>query len=184
MLVGQPIAARLLAAVRAHRFTGGAADRPMRLTLSVGAAAAPEHGSDFDQLIRAARRAQADSGEDNAAFAHSREPAGLDLERFVGRTEPLARLRESLDDMVRGVARVVAVIGESGVGSSSLVRCSAPRSGCAADRSSARPVTSSGSPSRTRSGARCCAPCGGCPSRARGSGASCRRWILARAGVG
>ena len=33
MVVGQPIAARLLAAVRAHRFTGGAADRPVRLTL-------------------------------------------------------------------------------------------------------------------------------------------------------
>ena len=78
------------------------------------------------QLIRAARRAQAEAGADNAAFAHSREPAGLDLERFVGRTEPLARLSESLDDMVRGVARVVAVIGESGVGSSSLVRMLGP----------------------------------------------------------
>jgi len=124
--VGQPIAARLLAAVRAHRFTGGAADRPVRLTLSVGAAAAPTQGTTFEQLIRAARRAQAEAGADNAAFAHSRESAGLDLERFVGRTEPLARLSESLDDMVRGVARVVAVIGESGVGSSSLVRMLGP----------------------------------------------------------
>src|SRR5512147_54164 len=124
--VGQPIAARLLAAVRAHRFTGGAADRPVRLTLSVGAAAAPTQGTTFEQLIRAARRAQAEAGADNATFAHSREPAGLDLERFVGRTEPLARLSESLDDMVRGVARVVAVIGESGVGSSSLVRMLGP----------------------------------------------------------
>jgi tetratricopeptide (TPR) repeat protein len=124
--VGQPIAARLLAAVRAHRFTGGAADRPVRLTVSVGAAAAPDHGSTFNQLIRAARRAQAEAGADNAAFAQSHEPAGLDLERFVGRAEPLARLSESLDDMVRGVARVVAVIGESGVGSSSLVRMLGP----------------------------------------------------------
>src|SRR5258705_4138878 len=126
MVVGQPIAARLLAAVRAHRFTGGAADRPARLTLSVGAAAAPGHGRDFDALIRAARHAQAEAGGDNAAFAQSREPAGLDLERFVGRTEPLARLSESLDDMVRGVARIVAVIGESGVGSSALVRMLGP----------------------------------------------------------
>ena len=75
-------------------------------------------------MPRAARRREA--GADNAAFAHSREPAGLDLERFVGRAEPLARLSESLDDMVRGVARVVAVIGESGVGSSSLVRMLGP----------------------------------------------------------
>jgi tetratricopeptide (TPR) repeat protein len=126
MAVGQPIAARLLAAVRAHRFTGGAADLPVRLTLSVGAAAAPDRGRTFAQLIRAARRAQAEAGADNAAFAHSQEPAGLDLERFVGRAEPLARLSESLDDMVRGVARVVAVIGESGVGSSSLVRMLGP----------------------------------------------------------
>ncbi|HEX7977420.1 MAG TPA: AAA family ATPase, partial [Gemmatimonadaceae bacterium] len=126
MAVGQPIAARLLAAVRAHRFSGGAADLPVRLTLSVGTAAAPDHGSDFDHLIRAARRAQSDAGADNAAFAHSRDLAGLDLERFVGRTEPLARLSESLDDMVRGVARVVAVIGESGVGSSSLVQMLGP----------------------------------------------------------
>ena len=126
MAVGQPIAARLLAAVRAHRFTGGAADRPARLTLSVGAAAAPDHGRDFDALIGAARRAQSEAGGDNAAFAHAREPAGLDLERFVGRAEPLARLSESLDDMVRGVARVVAVIGETGVGSSSLVRMLGP----------------------------------------------------------
>ena len=51
---------------------------------------------------------------------------GLDLERFVGRAEPLARLSESLDDMSRGVARVVAVIGESGVGSSSLVQMLGP----------------------------------------------------------
>jgi GGDEF domain-containing protein len=44
--VGRPIAARLLAAVRAHRFTGGATHRPVRLTHSHRAAAAPEHGAD------------------------------------------------------------------------------------------------------------------------------------------
>ena len=126
MLVAQPITARLLAAVRTHRFTGGVTDQPIRLTLSLGAAAAPEHGEDFDQLVRAARRAQVDAGADNAAFAHARELGGLDLERFVGRAEPLARLSESLDDMTRGVARVVAVIGESGVGGTSLVQMIGP----------------------------------------------------------
>jgi predicted ATPase len=126
MLVAQPITARLLAAVRSHRFTGGVTDQPIRLTLSLGAAAAPEHGRDFDQLVRAARRARAEAGADNAAIAHARAIGGLDLDRFVGRTEPLARLSESLDDMSRGVARVVAVIGESGVGSSSLVQMLGP----------------------------------------------------------
>ena len=126
MVVAQPITARLLAAVRTHRFTGGVIDLPIRLTLSLGAAAAPEHGGDFDELVRAARRAQADAGADNAAFAHVREKGGLDLDRFVGRAEPLARLSESLDDMSRGVARVVAVIGETGVGSSALVQMLGP----------------------------------------------------------
>ena len=126
MLVAQPITARLLAAVRTHRFIGGVTDQPVRLTLSLGAAAAPEHGGDFDQLVRAARRAQGEAGADNAAIAHAQEFGGLDLDRFVGRAEPLARLSESLDDMSRGVARVVAVIGESGVGSSSLVQMLGP----------------------------------------------------------
>jgi predicted ATPase len=126
IVVGQPITTRLLAAVRTHRFTGGVTDLPIRLTLSLGAAAAPEHGDDFEQLVRAARRARAHAGADNAAFAHSRELGGLDLERIGGRAEPLARLSESLDDMARGVARVVAVIGETGVGSSSLVQMLGP----------------------------------------------------------
>jgi tetratricopeptide (TPR) repeat protein len=126
MLVAQPITARLLAAVRTHRFSGGVTDQPIRLTLSLGAAAAPEHGVDFDQLARAARRAQADAGADNAAIAHGRDVGGLELDRFVGRAEPLARLAEALDDMARGISRVVAVIGESGVGSSSLVQMLGP----------------------------------------------------------
>lgn len=124
--VAAPVNARVLAAVRAHRFTGGAADLPVRLTLSLGIAAAPEHGATFAELVAAAQDARAAAGEDNAALAYAERSQRLDLDRFVGRTEPLAQLSESLDDMVRGVARVVAVVGEAGVGSTSLLNALMP----------------------------------------------------------
>jgi DNA-binding SARP family transcriptional activator len=41
--------------------------------------------------------------------------------RLVGRDEELARLRQALDDILRGEARLVTVIGEAGVGKSRLV---------------------------------------------------------------
>ena len=77
MLVAQPIAARLLAAVRTHRFTGGATDRPIRLTLSLGAAAAPEHGDDFDQLVarRAPRAGRSGRGQRGVRARARRRPA-------------------------------------------------------------------------------------------------------------
>jgi GGDEF domain-containing protein len=121
-----PVSTRLLAAVRAHHFLGGVVDQPVRLTLTLGSAAAPEHGHDFDELVRAARGARASAGPDRAAVALAPRVERLDLERFVGRAEPIAQLADFLDDMVRGVSRVVAVIGEAGVGSSALVRTLGP----------------------------------------------------------
>ena len=117
---------RVMAAVRAHRFTGGAADMPVRFTLSLGIAAAPENGRTFFELLTAAQSARAGAGEDNAAFAFAERSTRLDLDRFVGRAEPLAQLSECLDDMVRGVARVIAVMGEAGVGSSALLNAIMP----------------------------------------------------------
>lgn len=124
--IAAAVNARVLAAVRAHRFTGGAADLPVRLTLSLGVAAAPEHGTTFAELVAAAGAARVTAGSDNAALAYAERSARLDLQRFVGRTEPLARLSECLDDMVRGVARVVAVVGEAGVGSTALLNAVMP----------------------------------------------------------
>ncbi|MDB4881445.1 MAG: diguanylate cyclase [Gemmatimonadetes bacterium] len=120
------VSTRLLAAVRAHHFLGGAVDRPVRLSLSLGASAAPEHGRDFAQLVSAARAARSTAGADRVAMARAPLTDRLDLDRFVGRAEPLEYLTDFLDDMVRGVSRVVAVIGESGVGSSALVRTLGP----------------------------------------------------------
>ncbi|MEO6525992.1 MAG: AAA family ATPase [Gemmatimonadaceae bacterium] len=125
-MMAAPVGARLLAAVRAHHFLGGALDQRVRLSLSIGASAAPEHGSDFASLASAARTARSAAGADRVALARAPRADRLDLERFVGRAEPIEQMTDYLDDMVRGVARVVAVIGESGVGSSALVRTLGP----------------------------------------------------------
>ncbi|MEO7457392.1 MAG: AAA family ATPase, partial [Gemmatimonadaceae bacterium] len=120
------VAERLLAAVRAHVFTGVGSDHTHRFTLSVGMATAPEHGTSFTALIAAARQAQKIAGPDGLARAFTPRSNVLDLSRFVGRAEPLAQLTSYLDDMVRGVGRVVAIVGERGVGTSALVRTLAP----------------------------------------------------------
>ncbi len=117
---------RLLAAVRAHVFAVGGAEQPHRVTLSLGIATAPEHGATFPALLAAARQARALAGSDDAARAFTPRRDMLDLTRFVGRTEPLAQLTDYLDAMVRGEGRVVAIVGERGVGTSALVRTLAP----------------------------------------------------------
>ena len=120
------VAERLLAAVRAHGFAAGSAESAHRFTLSLGIATAPEHGTSFPALLVAARQARSDAGADAAARAFTPPSGILDLTRFVGRAEPLLQLNDYLDDMVRGAGRVVAVVGERGVGTSALVRTLAP----------------------------------------------------------
>ena len=125
-LVSEAVAQRLLAATRTHVFSGGASDRSLRLTLSVGIGCAPEHGTTAASLIAAARDARAIVGRDGLAFALAGRRSTLDVGRFVGRTEQLTQLTDALDDMVRGVSHVVAVTGETGVGTSALVRTLEP----------------------------------------------------------
>ncbi len=120
------VAQRLLSAVRGHFFTGGGAGESHRFTLCIGVSLAPEHGRAYGDLLAAARAARDTAGTDGCAEAWSTPPRGLDLDRFVGRAEPLAQLTDYLDDMVRGEGRVVAVVGEKGVGTSALVRTLAP----------------------------------------------------------
>ncbi|MEP6622294.1 MAG: AAA family ATPase [bacterium] len=120
------LAQRLLAAVRTHVFAGMGGESPNKLTLSMGIAMAPDHGTSFPALLAAARVARAAAGSDSFANAYSGRPNVLELSRFVGRAEPLAQLTDSLDDMVRGVGRVVAVVGEVGAGTSALVRMLVP----------------------------------------------------------
>ena len=120
------VAGRLLAAVRAHVFSVSGAGTPHRFTLSLGIATAPEHGTSFPALLAAARHARSVAGSDGSARAFTARSDVLDLSRFVGRAEPLAQLTDYLDDMVRGEGRVVAIVGERGVGTSALIRTLAP----------------------------------------------------------
>lgn len=120
------VAQRVLAAVRGHVFTGGGAGASHRFTMSIGVALSPGHGNTYTTLLGAARSARAAAGVDGCAQALTAPQDALDLDRFVGRAEPLAQLTDYLDDMVRGEGRVVAVVGERGVGTSALVRTLAP----------------------------------------------------------
>ena len=124
--MAESVAQRLLAATRAHVFSGGATDRSIRLTLSIGAAAAPTHGASFIALASAARIARATVRKDALALTGSDYRGVLDAGRFVGRNEEVGRITDYLDDMVRGVGHVVAVIGEAGIGTSALVRSLEP----------------------------------------------------------
>lgn len=123
------IAERLRAAVGALRIPlRGSEEGTVSVSLSIGISALPQHGDAFDTLFAAADRALYDAkrrGRNCVAFAGADAAAGkprLDLERFVGRTTEIARLVAHFEAVVRGQPRVVAVIGEAGVGKTTLVR--------------------------------------------------------------
>ena len=119
-------AQRVLSAARTHVFLAGTAKPPVRLTVSIGLATAPAHGTSFAALRSAARQAR-ELVKDDALATASTSPAGtLNFNRFVGRNEPLSLLIDSLDNAVRGSGQVVAVIAEGGMGASTLVRMLEP----------------------------------------------------------
>jgi GGDEF domain-containing protein/tetratricopeptide (TPR) repeat protein len=120
------VADRILGAVRGHVFSGGASDRSLRLTLAMGVAVARKRDERAAGLLATARDARTTISSDGRLVADARSHDTLDLSRFVGRAEQLARLTDYLDDMVRGVGRVISVIGERGIGASSLVRTMQP----------------------------------------------------------
>jgi tetratricopeptide (TPR) repeat protein/GGDEF domain-containing protein len=124
--MAEAVAQRVLAATRTHVFSGGASDRSLRLTLSIGVARAPDDGASVDDLLAAARAGRPMAGRDGLAFARAGRRPVLEVGRFVGRTEQLTQLTDYLDDMVRGVSHVAAVMGETGVGTSALVRTLEP----------------------------------------------------------
>ncbi len=125
-VMAERVAHRLLGATRTHLFSGGAADNPIQLTLSIGLVVPGPDELLASSLLAAARVARAAAGRDACAFALGGGAPSIDIGRFVGRSEQLAQITNLLDDAVRGVGRVVAVTGAVGVGTTALIRALEP----------------------------------------------------------
>ena len=104
-------------------------DTAIAVTVSAGIATAPLHADSAEALIATADRAlfaARRSGTAGIASADDGEarPTTLkmDFDRFVGRVDELRKLVGWLDAACRGDGRVVTVVGEAGVGKSTLVR--------------------------------------------------------------
>ena len=98
-----------------------------RVTLSLGVATAPEHGESFESMFTAADRALFEAkreGRDKVVLAGTEGESApqLVLNRFVGRATELRSLVTALDLSVHGTPQTRLVIGEAGVGKSTLVR--------------------------------------------------------------
>ncbi len=99
----------------------------MSVTLSIGVATAPQHGETFEALFTSADRALFEAkraGRDTvvAASTGNEGPPQLAFSRFVGRAAELRALVSALDDSGRVGPQGRLVIGEAGVGKSTLVR--------------------------------------------------------------
>jgi diguanylate cyclase (GGDEF)-like protein len=126
---GRQVGERLATAVRTYGLA--AADRTVvdRLSLSIGVAAVPDHGTTIAALYPTANAActrVAARGGDGASLSplshHEVLHRPLSIDRFAGRTSELQTLVRYIDDAVAGRPRVVAILGESGLGTATLVR--------------------------------------------------------------
>jgi tetratricopeptide (TPR) repeat protein len=118
---------RICAAVRTHRFGDGFSGAAR--TLSIGAAAAPDHGQSYEAVLDAALAALAriqSQGRDGAATMppphHDALRRPLSIDRFAGRVQELASLRQWLDEAGAGQPRVVSISGAAGTGTATLLR--------------------------------------------------------------
>jgi diguanylate cyclase (GGDEF)-like protein/putative nucleotidyltransferase with HDIG domain len=128
--VAREVARRLQAAVaRLRSPVRSDPETTMAVTVSAGVASSPAHAETAESLIAAADRAlfaarRAGGGGMTSADEVEQRPAAprMDLDRFVGRVEELRRLVSFLDAACRGDGRLVTVVGEAGVGKSTLTR--------------------------------------------------------------
>ncbi|HVE93634.1 MAG TPA: diguanylate cyclase, partial [Acidimicrobiales bacterium] len=122
------VADRLRAAVEEERCTLRDMDgATIGVTLSIGVTAA-EAGAHIEALFAAADRALYDAkraGRNAVAVAGGAAESSrphLSLNRFVGRVQEVRKLVRLLDSSFAGQPGVVAVVGEAGVGKSTLLR--------------------------------------------------------------
>lgn len=125
----QRVCERLREEVAARRIgVRGAEERWVGVSLSIGVAVAPRDGRTFEELFAAADRALYDAkrrGRNAVAVANREGDAvtpRLNVQHFVGRQNEVARLRERVEGCVRGEPGLVAIIGEAGVGKTTLAQ--------------------------------------------------------------
>jgi diguanylate cyclase (GGDEF)-like protein len=121
------VAERIAAAVRGHGGVTDASALPVPVTVSIGVASFPAHGNDPEGLFAAADRAMYQvkrRGRDGVAVSGGAHGAAMmpALDRFVGRSEELRGLVRLLDQAASGKPHTVAVLGEAGVGKTTLLR--------------------------------------------------------------
>lgn len=122
------VAERLRESVaRARILVRGSEEATVAVSLSIGLSTVGAHGTTFEALFAAADRALYDAkrqGRNRVAVAgiEGGVKPRLDLERFVGRAAELAQLVTHFEAAVRGDPRVVAIVGEAGVGKTTLAR--------------------------------------------------------------
>ena len=128
--VAREVARRLQAGVaRLRSPVRNDPETTMAVTVSAGVASSPAHADSAESLIAAADRAlfaarRNGGGAMASADEVDQRPATprMDLDRFVGRVEELRKLVGWLDAACRGDGRLVTVVGEAGIGKSTLVR--------------------------------------------------------------
>jgi diguanylate cyclase (GGDEF)-like protein len=128
--VAREVAKRLQAAVaRLRSPIRNDPETTMAVTISAGVASAPAHADSAEALIAAADRALFAARKNGAGAVASADevdprPATprMDLDRFVGRVDEVRKLVGWLDAAARGDGRLVTIVGEAGIGKSTLAR--------------------------------------------------------------